>query len=62
MKTAMAESIKLDTTVPAFSIARGSLVYFDICLKEPERRQLSERFAFIKLDNLMEPNPKYLRY
>ena len=49
----MAESIKLDTTVPAFSIARGSLVYFDICLKEPERRQLSERFAFIKLEHVM---------
>ena len=46
----MAESIKLDTTVPAYAIARGSLVHFDICLKETERRQLSERFAFIELN------------
>ena len=49
----MAESIKLDTTVPAYAIARGSLFHFDICLKEAERRQLSERFAFIKLEDVM---------
>ena len=49
----MAETIKLDTTVPTYAIARGSLVYFDICLKETERRQLSERFAFIKLEDVM---------
>ena len=49
----MAESIKIDTTVPAHAIARGSLVHFDICLKEAERRQLSERFAFIKLEDVM---------
>ena len=49
----MAESIKLDTTVPAYAIARGSLVHFDICLKETERWQLSERFAFIKLEDVM---------
>ena len=49
----MAESIKLDTTVPAYAIARGSLVHLDICLKETERRQLSERFAFIKLEEVM---------
>ena len=49
----MAESIKLDTTVPAYAIARGSLVHFDICLKETERQQLSERFAFIKLEDVM---------
>ena len=48
----MAESIRLDTTVPACTIARGSLVHFDICLKETERRQLSERFAFIKLEDV----------
>ena len=48
----MAESIKLDTTVPAYAIARGNLVHFDICLKEAERRQLSERFAFIKLEDV----------
>ena len=49
----MAESIKLDTTVPAYAIARGSSVQFDICLKETERRQLSERFSFIKLGDVM---------
>ena len=49
----MAEMIKLDTMVPAYAIARGSLVYFDICLKETERQQLSERFAFIKLEDVM---------
>ena len=49
----MIESIKLDTTVPANEIARGSLVHFDVCLNETERRQLSERFAFIKLENVM---------
>ena len=49
----MAELIKLDTTVPAYTIARGSLVHFDICFKETERRQLSERFAFIKLEDVM---------
>ena len=49
----MVESIKLDTTVPACAIARGSLLHFDICLKETERRQLSERFAFIKLEEVM---------
>ena len=49
----MAETIKLDTTVPAYAIAHGSLVHFDICLKETERRQLSERFAFIKLKDVM---------
>ena len=49
----MADSIKLDTTVPAYTIAHGSLVHFDICLKETERRQLSERFAFIKLKDVM---------
>ena len=48
----MAESIKLDTTVPANVIARGSFVHFDICLKETERRQLSERFSFIKLEDV----------
>ena len=49
----MAELIKLDTTVPAYAIARGGLVHFDICLKETERRQLSERFSFIKLEEVM---------
>ena len=49
----MAESIKLDTRVPAYTIARGSFVHFDICLKETERQHLSERFAFIKLENVM---------
>ena len=49
----MAESIKIDTMVPAYAIARGSLVHLDICLKETERRQLSERFAFIKLEDVM---------
>ena len=49
----MAESIKLDTTVPAYAIARGNLVHFDICLKEAERRQLSERFAFSKLEDVI---------
>ena len=49
----MVESIKLDTTVPAYAIARGSLVHFDICLKETERQQLSERFSFIKLEEVM---------
>ena len=49
----MAESIKLDTTVPAYAIARGSSVQFDICLKETERRQLSERFSFIKLGDVI---------
>ena len=49
----MADSIKLDTTVPAYAVARGSLVQFDICLKETERRQLSARFAFIKLQDVM---------
>ena len=49
----MAELIKLDTTVPAYAIARGSLAYFDICLNETERRQLSERFAFIELKDVM---------
>ena len=43
----MADSIKLDTTVPAYEVARGSLVHFDIFLKETERQQLSARFAFI---------------
>ena len=46
----MADSIKLDTTVPAYAVVRGSLVHFDIFLKETERQQLSERFAFIKLE------------
>ena len=49
----MVEPIKLDTTVPAYAIARGSLVNFDICLNETERRQLSERFAFIKLEEVI---------
>ena len=49
----MADSIKLDTTVPAFAVARGSLVHFDIFLKETERQQLSARFAFIKLEHVM---------
>ena len=46
----MAESIKLDTTVPAYAIARGSLVHFDICFKEAERQKLSKRFVFLKLE------------
>ena len=49
----MAESIKLDTTVPAYAIVRGNLVHFDICFEETERRQLSERFAFIELGAVM---------
>ena len=49
----MAESIKLDTMVPAYAIARGSPVQFDIFLKETERRQLSERFSFINLEDVM---------
>ena len=49
----MVEPIKLDTTVPAYAIARGSLVNFDICLNETERRQLSERFAFIKIEEVI---------
>ena len=49
----MAESIKLDTSVPAYAIARGSLVHFHICLEETERRRLSERFAFIKVEDVM---------
>ena len=49
----MAELIKLDTTVPAYAIARGSPVQFDVCLKETERRQLSERFSFIKLEDVI---------
>ena len=49
----MAESIKLDATVPAYAIARGSPVQFDVCLKETERRQLSERFSFIKLEDVI---------
>ena len=49
----MVELIKLDTTVPAYAIARGSHVNFDICLNETERRQLSERFAFIKLEEVI---------
>ena len=46
----MAESIKLDTRAPAYAIARGSLVHFDICFKEAERQQLSKRFVFLKLE------------
>ena len=49
----MAEPIKLDTMVSAHAIAHGSLVQFDICFNETERRQLSERFAFIKLEEVM---------
>ena len=49
----MAEPIKLDTMVPAHAIARGSIVQFDICLNETERLQLSERFAFIKLEDVV---------
>ena len=49
----MAEPIKLNTMVPAHAIARGSLVKFDICLNETEKRQLSERFAFIELEDVM---------
>ena len=49
----MADSINLDTMVPAYAVARGSVVHFDICLKETERRQLSARFAFIKLEEVM---------
>ena len=49
----MADSIKLDTRVPAYAVARGSVVHFDICLRENERRQLSERFSFIKLEEVM---------
>ena len=49
----MADSITLDTMVPANAVARGSLVHFDICLKETERQQLSARFAFIKLEDVM---------
>ena len=49
----MAEPIKLDTTVSVHKIARGSFVYFDICLDETERHQLCERFAFIKLEDVV---------
>jgi len=49
----MADSIKLDTRVPAYAVARGSVVHFDIFLKEIERQQLSARFAFIKLEHVM---------
>ena len=49
----MAEPIKLGTMVPAHAIAHGSPVQFEICLNETERRQLSERFAFIKLEDVV---------
>ena len=49
----MSEPFKLDLTVPAHTISRGSLVHFDICLNESERQQLCERFIFIKLEDVV---------
>ena len=49
----MSEPFKLDLTVPAHTISRGSHVHFDICLNESERQQLCERFIFIKLEDVV---------
>ena len=49
----MSEPFKLDLTVPAHTISRGSIVQFDICLNESERQQLCDRFTFIKLEDVV---------
>ena len=49
----MAEPMKLGTMVPAHTIVHGSLVQFEVCLNETERRQLSQRFTFIKLEDVI---------
>ena len=49
----MAKPFKLDSTVPALTIARGSPIHYDFCLNETQRHQLCERFTFIKLENVM---------
>mgnify|MGYP001248154774 CR=1 FL=1 len=49
----MSELLKLDSTVSAHTIARGSLVHFDICLNESERQQLCDRFTFINLEDVV---------
>ena len=49
----MSELLRLDSTVPAHTIARGSPVHFDICLNESERQQLCDRFTFINLEDVV---------
>ena len=49
----MVNPIRLDSTIPALTITRGSPFRFDICLNEAERLQLCERFTFLKLDNVV---------
>ena len=48
----MIEPITTDLTVPADMIARGRPVSFDVQLNEVEQHLLSERFAFVKLENV----------
>ena len=48
----MAELLKLNSTVPARTLERGSLVHFDVCLNETERHQLCERFTFVKIEDV----------
>lgn len=48
----MAESLKLDSMVPAHTIARGSFVHLNVSLNQTERHQICERFNFIKLEDV----------